>query len=60
MTDRPPDPEDRTFDPDDEDRPGSDPGAAYDRWADAGQVPDEGEENDDALPGAGDVYRSGS
>lgn len=60
MTDRPPDPEDRTFDPDDEERPGSDPGAAYDRAVDAGQVHEDDEASDGDMPDAGDVYRSGS
>jgi len=58
MTDRPPSPEDRTFDPADDERPGSDPGAAYEDAVEAGEVTEEEPESD--QPDAGDVYRSGS
>jgi hypothetical protein len=58
MTDRPPSPENRAFDPADDERPGSDPGAAYDRAVEADEVEEDQPEGD--QPGVGDVYRSGS
>lgn len=59
MTDRPPDPRDRTFDPDAEEQPGSDPGAAYEHAVETGQV-EEREEDPADGPDVGDVFRSGS
>lgn len=57
MNDRPPD--DMTQ-PIDEEGPGSDPGAAYERAAEEGQLSDDEGEAAAPQPGVEDVYRSGS
>ncbi|MGH9226541.1 MAG: hypothetical protein ACRD2W_22770 [Acidimicrobiales bacterium] len=44
----------------DEEGPGSDPGAAYRRAADAGALDDDADGADEPVPGVEDVYRSGS
>ena len=57
MSDRPPD---DVTEPIDDEGPGSDPGAAYERAAEEGQVSEGDRETDEPVPGVEDVYRSGS
>ncbi len=65
MSDRPPDdvrdglPDDVT-EPIGDEGPGSDPGAGYDRAAEAGQRLDDERERAEPALGVEDVYRSGS